>query len=88
MSLDHTSLIIDIPIIDKFINTSKLSIALNSEQEMAFVKDLITILKNVETSNITNKDNLKDIINCIGTFINRAWTKNAKQSRISRHSKQ
>jgi len=88
MSLDHTPLIIDIPIIDEFINTSKLLIAPNSEQEMAFVKDLITVFKNVETSNITNKDNLEDIINHIGTSMNQAWTKNAKRLRISRHSKQ
>jgi len=88
MSLGHAPLIINIPIVDKFINTSKLSIAPNSEQEMAFVKDLITVFKNVETSNITNKDNLEDIVNHIGTSINQAWTKNAKWSRISRYSKQ
>jgi len=88
MSLGHAPLIINIPIVDKFINTSKLSIAPNSEQEMAFVKDLITVFKNVETSNITNKDNLEDIVNRIGTSINQAWTKNAKWSRISRYSKQ
>jgi len=88
MSLDYAPLIIDIPIVDKFINTSKLLIAPNSEQETAFVKDLITIFKNVETSNITNKDNLEDIVNCIETSINWAWTKNAKRLRISRHSKQ
>jgi len=88
MSLNHVPLIINIPIINKFINTSKLLIVSNSEQEMAFVKDLITIFKNVEMSNITNKDNLEDIVNRIETSINRAWTKNAKWSRISRHSKQ
>ena len=88
MSLGHAPLIINIPIVDEFINTSKSSIALNSEQEMAFVKDLITVFKNVETSNITNKDNLEDIVNRIGTSINQAWTKNAKWSRISRYSKQ
>ena len=88
MSSDHAPLIINIPIIDKFINTFKLLIAPNSEQETAFVKDLITIFKNIEMSNITNKNNLENIINCIRTSINWAWTKNTKRSRISRHSKQ
>jgi len=88
LSLDHASLIINITIDDKFINTSKLLIAPNSEQEMAFVKDLITVFENVEINNIANKDNLEDIVNHIGTSINWAWTKNAKRSRISRHSKQ
>ena len=61
---------INIPIVDEFINTSKLSIAPNSKQEMAFVKDFIAVFKNIETSNITNKDNLEDIINHLETSIN------------------
>ena len=88
LSLDHALLTINIPIINEFINTSKLSIAPNSEQEMTFIKDLISIFKNIEMSNITNKDNLEDIINHVGTSINQTWTKNTKQLRISRHSKQ
>ena len=88
LSLDHAPLIINIPINDEFINTSKLSIAPNSEQETAFVKDLTTVFENTGMNNIANKDNLEDIINHIGISINWAWTKNAKQSRISRHSKQ
>ena len=88
LSLDHAPIIINIPIANKVINTSKLSIAPNSEQEKAFVKDVITIFKNVETNNIINKNNLEDIVNCVGTSINWAWTKNAKWLRISRHSKQ
>ena len=60
----------------------------NSKQEKAFVKDLITVFKNVETNNIINKDNLEDIVNHVGISINQAWTKNVKRLRISRHSKQ
>ena len=44
----------------------------NSEQEKAFVKDLITVFKNIETNNIINKDNLEDIVNHVGTSINQA----------------
>ena len=87
LSLDHALLIINIPIVDEIINTSKLLIAPNSEQEKAFVKDLITVFKNVEMNNIISKDNLEDIVNYIGTSIDWAWTKNAKWLRISRHSK-
>ena len=88
LSSDHASLIINIPINDKFINSSKLSIALNSKQEIAFIKDLITVFENAETNNIANKDNIEDIVNHIGTSINQAWTKNTEWSRISRYSKQ
>ena len=88
LSSDHAPLIINIPIDNEFINSSKLLIAPNSEQEIAFIKDLITVSENAEMNNIANKDNLEDIINHIGTSINQAWTKNTKWSRISRHSKQ
>jgi len=71
LSSDHAPLIINIPIDNEFINSFKLSIAPNSEQEMAFIKDLITVFENTETNNIANKDNLEDIINHIRTFINR-----------------
>jgi len=70
LSSDHALLIINIPIANEAINTSKLSITPNSEQEKAFVKDLITVFKNVETNNIINKDNLEDIVNHVGTSIN------------------
>ena len=72
LSLDYAPLIINIPIADEVINTSKLSIVPNSEQEKAFVKDLITVFKNIETNNIINKDNLEDIVNHVGTSINQA----------------
>jgi len=88
LSSDHAPLIINIPINNEFINSSKLSIAPNSEQETAFIKDLITVFENAETNNIANKDNLENIVNHIETSINWAWTKNTKRSRISRHSKQ
>ena len=72
LSSDYAPLIINIPIADEVINTSKLSIVPNSEQEKAFVKDLIIVFKNIETNNIINKDNLEDIVNHVGTSINQA----------------
>ena len=45
-------------------------------------------LKNLETSNITDKDNLENMVNHLKALINQAWTKNAKRSRITKHSKQ
>ena len=66
LSSDHASLIINIPIANKIINTFKLLIAPNSEQEKAFVKDLITVFKNIEMNNIISKNNLEDIVNRVG----------------------
>jgi len=87
LSSDHAPLTITIPIVDVFVNTSKLSIPPNSKQESAFVEDIISIFKNLETTNITDKDNLENIVNYVKTSINRAWTKNAKCSRLLKHSK-
>ena len=67
---DHAFLSITIPIDDKFVNTSKLSIPPNSNQEKAFIKDIISIFKNIEITNITNNDNLENIINNVESSIN------------------
>jgi len=88
LSSDHTPLTITITIVDEIINTSSLSIQQNSEQENTFVEEVIVILKNLETFNITDKDNLENTVNHLEALINQAWIKNAKQSRITKHSKQ
>ena len=88
LSSDYVPLTITIPIVNEFVNTSKLSIPPNSKQETAFVKDIISIFKNLEMTNITDKNNLESIINHVKISINRAWTKNAKHLKISKHSKQ
>ena len=88
LASDHTSLTITISIADEIVSTSKLSIPQNSKQETAFVKEIIVIFKNLETSNITNKDNLENTVNYLKALIKQAWTKNAKRSRIMKHSKQ
>ena len=72
LSSDHAPLTITIPIVDVFINTSKLSIPPNSEQESTFVEDIILIFKNLKTTNITDKDNLESIVNHVKTSTNRA----------------
>ena len=88
LSSDHAPLTITILIVDVFVNTSKLSIPSNSKQESAFVEDIISIFKNLEITNITNKNNLESIVNHVKTSINQVWTKNTKRSRLSKHSKQ
>ena len=88
LASDHTPLTITIPIADKIVSTSKLSIPQNSKQETTFVEEIIVIFKNLETSNITDKDNLENTVNHLKALIKQAWTKNAKHSRITKHSKQ
>ena len=88
LSSDHAPLTITIPIADEIVSTSKLSIPQNSKQETAFIEEVILNFKNLDTSNIINKDNLENTIKHLEVLIEQAWTKNAKKSRITEHSKQ
>jgi len=52
LSSDHAPLSIDIPIFDEIIHSSKLIITPGSKQEMDFIKDVVSNLKSLDTSNI------------------------------------
>ena len=53
-----------------------------------FVEEIISIFKNLDMSNITNKKCLKNMVNNLNLLVNWAWNKNVKQTRIIKHSKQ
>ena len=59
-----------------------------SDQEMAFVEEVTLSFKNLDISVIVDSIKLESIVNQLGTIIDQAWKKNAKKSRISKHSKQ
>ena len=88
LSSDHAPLVIDIPITEEIIQMSKLTLAPKSEQETAFIQDVILNFKNLNTSNIVDTEEIEWVVNWLGSIIDMAWTKNAKRSKISRHSKQ
>ena len=88
LSSDHAPLTIDISIYKEDICTLKLSISPKSDQETAFIKEIILNFKNLNTSSIADTDDLECTVNQLRAIIDRAWTKNAKKSKISKHSKQ
>jgi len=55
---------------------------------MAFVEEIISSFKILDTSVIGDSNKLESIVNQLGIIIDQAWKKNAKKSRISKHSKQ
>ena len=85
---DHAPLSITISIVDEVVNTSKLSIQQNSKQEIIFVEEVISVFKNLDTSNITNKECLENTVNNLDLLVNQVWNKNTKQTRITKHFKQ
>ena len=88
LSSDHVPLLIEIPIGDEIIHSSKLIIPPRSEQEMGFIEDIISNLKSIDTSNIEDITRLDHIVNQVGCITERMWSKNAKKSKFSKYSKQ
>ena len=85
---DHAPLSIDIPIYKEVIYTSKLLISPKSNQKTAFIQEIISNFKNLDTSDIGDIEKLECIVNQFRAIIDQVWTKNAKKSKISKHSKQ
>ena len=85
---DHAPLTVTIPFVEENINSSKLSIPKNSEEETTFVKEITIIIKNLDISNLLNCDKLEDVVNLLESKIDQAWVKNAKQTRIMKYFKQ
>ena len=87
LTSDHIPLTITIPIAKEKVNLSKLSISKNSEEEIMFVNEVMTIIKNLNTSNLMDCDKLEDIVNLLVSNIKQVWGKNTKQVNIMKHSK-
>ena len=71
---NHAPLTISIPITEENIISSRLAILKNSEEEAAFVKEAIVIIKNMNTSNLMDRDKLNDIVNLLELKIEQAVT--------------
>jgi len=78
LSSDHAPLLINIPIYDEVIHSTKLVITPGSDQEKEFFKDIILSFVSLDTSNIDNVDRLNQIVNQLGNIIKQIWSKNAK----------
>ena len=69
LSSDHAPLTIDIPIYKEDICTSKLSISPKSDQETAFIKEIILNFKNLNMFSIADTDNLEHTVNQLRAII-------------------
>ena len=87
LTSDHAPLTVSIPIVEANINSSKLSITKNSEEEASFIKDISSIIKNLNISNMSDINKLENIVNTLALNTERVWRKNSKLVNITRHSK-
>ena len=85
---DHAPLSVEIPIIEEVIQSSKFMILPKSDQEKAFIDEVISNFKTLSTNNIDDSNKLDNVVHWLGLIINQAWKNNAKKSRLSKHSKQ
>jgi len=61
-------LTVSIPIVEENINLSKFSITKNSKEEVLFIKDVLSIIKNLDISNLSDIDKLEDIVNTFALY--------------------
>jgi len=80
LSSDYAPLTVTILITEEYITSSKLSILKKSEEEAIFVKEATAVIKNLNTSNLTDSIKLENLVNLFGSRIEQAWEKNAKQT--------
>jgi len=75
---DYALLTVTIPFAEENVNSSRLSILKNSEEETAFVKEITIIIKNLDTSSLSDYNKLEDVVNLLKSKIDQTWVKNAK----------
>jgi len=79
LSSDHAPLSVDITLFEEIIQMLKLTLAPKSNQESAFIEDIISNFKNLDMSNIEDIDKLEWVVNQLSVIINQAWSKNPKK---------
>ena len=88
LSLDHAPLVIDIPICNEVIHSTKLVITPKSDQEKEFIQNIISSFNSLDTSNINSVECLNQIVDQLGSIIEQMWFKSAKRLKLSKYSKQ
>ena len=59
----------------------------NSEEEASFIKDVSSIIKNLDIPNMSNIDKLENIVNILASNTEHIWRKNSKLVNVTKHSK-
>jgi len=78
LSSDHAPLSVSILIVEESMYLFKLSILKNNEEETTFVKEVMNIIKNLNTSNLMSFSEIEDVVNFFTSSVEQAWKKNAK----------
>ena len=63
---------VTIQIADEFVQSSKFSLLKESKEKEVFVKKAISIIKSLDTSNLTNQESVEEVINLFALRIEQA----------------
>ena len=58
--------------------SSRFSITPKSDQEMGFIKDVISNFKSLDMADIDDSEKLERLVNQLGLIVGQSWSKNAK----------
>jgi len=84
---DHTLITVKVSICKERISHTWRSLVKGSDEENQFIKNVIQIIKNVNTTIIQNTETLEEVVQSILSNIEESWQKNSKLIKITRHSK-
>ena len=84
---DYTSLTVDIFISEEFIHNKYHTIIKNSKKKDKFTSKLINTIKNINTSQLDNKNSLKLIVQKFAKYPDLIWNKYSKCANITKQSK-
>ena len=87
LTSNHAPLTISISIEEEFVQTAKLLLPKKSDEEEAFIKEVFSIIKSLDTSNLSNQESLKQVVNLLVARIKHAWNANSRKVNIMKHSK-
>ena len=87
LSSNYAPLTIVISITQKHINSRKCSIIKNSKEKSVFIKDLISAIRYINTSNMSDTTSLDRAVNEFTIIVENAWEKNLKVINITKYSK-
>jgi len=87
LTLDHTSLTVNISIFEEHIQTRKCILVKNSKEEDNFMNNLMEAIKEMNMENIQSKEVLDQIIQLLASVTERIWYKHLKVVNITKHLK-
>jgi len=80
-------LVVNISIINEFIQNRQFKIIKNSKEEEKFIAELIEVVREINTSCLESKESLKVIVQEFSRIMDYLWQKHSKCVNITKHSK-